>query len=514
MKKIIALLVMQVSFVHMVTAQTSFDSIYQMRAMSIVFSSIEFSNHYSLLGCTVDYLPDQNGGGYWNETRSLYLSIDKNGNFIDTLQYNYFDSLLLQYIPPLTNFDLFSSALKVDSFVYAFGSKLTINSIGEQQNSARITKLDSLGTLQWDKFISWPNDSSIEPIFYTTRYYHNEQRIVMLCDVFDEYMNYEYPIILELDTTGVVTKSIRILNQGNTFLRGISKDSLGNYYCSGFKWLTYPNAKPVLTKLNSTGNIIWSYSYTNQSNSNRNTAMILTKDEKLISVISQGLASNRFLYHLQKVDLNGNEIWNYVFAYSRQLDNSVLYEMPNTNLVHVGMVRDTIGNPPVGQQITMFDSSGVELWRRTYYSGNYNRLYDLKSTSDGGFIMCGDHGNFIDPISGYGCNHAWVLITDSLGLVTSLSEFESDFMSKVELKNPYPNPARNLVNIETFIPLEFKGAQLHLFDMQSRELKTIELYKGLNTTQISISSYANGNYLLALSVDGLAAGSKMIVKVE
>jgi hypothetical protein len=321
-------------------------------------------------------------------------------------------------------------------------------------------------------------------------------------------------MIMELDTSGNVTKQIRILNQGNTYLRSIAKDSLGNYYCGGFKWLVLPNVTPKTMKIDSLGNILWNYLYTYNSNSNRNTEMILTNNNLLVSVISEALASNRFLYHLQKLDLSGNQIWDKVFAYSRQLDNSVLYEMPNTNIAHVCMVRDTVGNPPVGQRLTMFDSSGVELWYRVFYSNDYNRLYDLKPTSDGGFIMCGDHGSFQDPVSGYYLNHAWVLKTDSLGLVTSLNEVEENLLSKVEFKNPYPNPVQNELTIETFIPLAFKQSQLHLFDMQSRELQTIQLNKGLNKTKIDLSQYASGNYLIALSVDGLAAGAKRIIKVE
>jgi len=477
-------------------------------------TSFEFSNHYAIIGSTTDFLYDSISNSNWNRARSLFLSVDKLGYTIDTSQYNYYDSLVFQYYPPLKSFDLFTSSIIANQYIYAFGSKLSINSINKGKNSVRVAKLDSLGNLHWDKFITMPNDSSIEPVGFTSKYYESENRIVVLCDVYDANYGYEYPMIMELDTSGNVTKQIRILNQGKTYLRSIAKDSIGNYYCGGFKGLVLPNVTPKTMKIDSLGNILWNYLYTFNSNSNRNTDMILTNNNLLVSVVSEALASNRFLYHLQKMDLSGNQIWDKVFAYSRQLDNSVLYEMPNTNIAHVCMVRDTVGNPPVGQRLTMFDSSGVELWYRVFYSSDYNRLYDLKPTSDGGFIMCGDHGSFQDPVSGYYLNHAWVLKTDSLGLVTSLNEVEENLLSKVEFKNPYPNPVQNELTIETFIPLAFKQSQLHLFDMQSRELKTIQLNKGLNKTKIDLSQFACGNYLIALSVDGLAAGAKRIIKVE
>jgi hypothetical protein len=478
-----------------------------------MFSSFEYANSYVIIGSTTDYLEDPSGSTNWNSPRSLYLLIDKLGNNLDTAQYIYYDSLILQYYPPVTSFDVFSSAVKIDYFIYAFGSKLSINSIGEPRNSLRVAKLDSLGVLIWDKFVTLPNDSSVEPI--KSYFMESENRIVVLCEVHDEFYNYEYPMILEIDTSGNVTKSVRILNQGYTFLRNISKDTNGNYYCGGFKWLVLPNVTPSTMKIDSVGNIVWNFPYTYVNNSSRSRDMKLVSGNHLIAMVTEALASNRFLYHLQKIDLNGNQLWDTVFAFSSQVSNGVLYEMPNTNIVGVCMVRDTIGNPPLGQRLTMWDSSGVEQWHRVFYTnGSFKRLYDLKPTSDGGFIMCGDHGGYFDPVSGYFTNQAWVLKTDSLGLITSINNITPSYIANTSIRNPYPNPANSEINIEAFVPLEAKKAFLHLFDMSGKELQTIEIVKGISKNNISLQGLSAGNYLVALSVDDYAAGTKRIVKVE
>jgi len=493
--------------------QINFDSIYNIRASALMISSFEYANSYVIIGTTTDYLEDPSGSTNWNSPRSLYLLIDKMGNKVDTVQYIYYDSLILQYYPPLTSWDGFSSAVRVNDFIYAYGWKGSINNIGEFRNSLRVAKLDSVGVLQWDKFITLPNDSSIEPI--SSCYMESENRIISLCEVHDEYYNFEYPMILEMDTSGNVTKSVRILNLGSLYLRSLVKDSIGDYYCGGFDFNSYPNIPPRTIKISSLGSLVWDYSYTYLNNSNRNTAMILINGNYLVSVISEALASNRFLYHLQKMDLNGNLIWDTVFAYSRQVSYNDLYELPNTNIVGVCMVRDTIGNPPVGQRLTMWNSSGVEQWHRVFYTtGSYKRLFDLKPTSDGGFIMCGDHGGYFDPVSGYFTDQAWVLKTDSLGLITSINNFTPNYIANATINNPYPNPASTEINIEVFVPLESKKAFLHLFDMSGREFQTIEIVKGISKNNISLQGLSTGNYLVALSVDDYAAGTKRIVKVE
>ena len=96
----------------------------------------------------------------------------------------------------------------------------------------------------------------------------------------------------------------------------------------------------------------------------------------------------------------------------------------------------------------------------------------------------------------------------------STNNLTPDFISKATINAPFPNPTKDEITIETFVPLEAKKAVLHLFDIRGKELVQMEISKGITSTSISLQEYASGNYLVALSIDDYAAGAKRIVKVE
>ena len=85
---------------------------------------------------------------------------------------------------------------------------------------------------------------------------------------------------------------------------------------------------------------------------------------------------------------------------------------------------------------------------------------------------------------------------------------------KATINAPFPNPTKDEITVETFVPLEVKKAILHLFDIRGKELLQKEIKKGISSTSISLQGYTSGNYFVALSVDDYAAGTKKIVKVE
>jgi len=493
---------------------SSLDTIYVLRSSSTLFSVFPYSNNYTFNGITTDWVP-QSSGGYINQARSMLATIDIYGNNLDTFNFSHIDSNLLLLGLNFSSFEgLYTGVQDELDCLYSIGIQLKVNSLNLTSQSIKIVKTDSIGNLIWDKIFEVGADSGWAP---RASYYDKMlERIFIVGDIINPNGSFLYPFISEFDTSGLLINTIRVLNQGDIRMNGITVDSNSNFFLSGFERFANPSSLPRLWKISPNGQVMWSFNYAFGLNYSSNAFdILLTNDNKLIVTYVQALALNKFVYHLQKVELNGTQIWDHVFTSTRQVDNSVLYEMDNSNIVNVCMLRDTSGNGPVGQRLTMWDSSGVEIWHRIFYTnGDYKRLYDLKPTKDGGFIMCGDHNGYLDPVSGYITSQSWVLKTDSLGLITSVNNITPSYIANASIRNPYPNPANSEINIEVFVPIEAKKAFLHLFDMSGKELQTIEIVKGISKNNISLQGLSAGNYLVALSVDDYAAGSKRIVKVE
>ncbi len=495
-------------------AQPSLDTVYVLRTSSIFYKVFPFTGHYALNGLTTDWI-FPTGGGVVNQSRSLFATFDLIGNNLDTANFTQIDSNLLLLGTNITSFEgLYCGFKDNNDFLYSVGSQLKVNSLNLQYNTIKIVKTDSIGSLIWDKIFEIGNDSGWGPV----ESFYNEalHRIFVVGYVFDPYRNFKYPFIAEFDTSGSLINWFRILNlSGRPAMSNITVDAARNYYVSGYELIGSSSGVARTWRISPIGQVIWSYNFSCGINSGA-FDVLQSNDGNLVVTYACNIAQNRNLYHLLKVDTSGNTIWDRVYNYTRQTaEVSPLIELQNTNIVNVCMFRDTIGNALVGQALTMFDSSGTKLWERRFFpDSSYVRIQDIAVTPDGGFVMCGSRGNYLDTATSYIVSHAWVLKTDSLGLITSVNNITPSYIANASIRNPYPNPANSEINIEVFVPIEAKKAFLHLFDMSGKELQTIEIVKGISKNNISLQGLSVGNYIVALSVDDYAAGSKRIVKVE
>ncbi len=495
-------------------AQSSFDSIYKINDGSSGFNIFTYTNYSITSGSSTTWIVDTATGLIYNQSHSFNLKLDNNGNQLSIYKFAKVDSLLLSSYP-MISFDNFACAAIEDNkqAIYSSGVQVTINSIGSSQQLLKIVKTDSIGGLIWDYSYKLSSDSSwfARCCFFDNQHNH----LIIAGDVNDPNLNYSYPFIVTLDTSGVILNSVRIKNQGFIAIRGITMDNTNNFYCAGVNILGTPNSSPITWKGDQQGNVIWSYNYSLSSYGNYALSIINTTDHNFV-VCYQNAFKNGYYwkYHLLKLDSAGNTIWDKIFNYTRQV-TSGLTELTNTNLIHVGIFRDTLGADSIAGLLTLFDSSGNKLWDRKFFDeGGYKTLYDVKPTLDGGYIMCGTTGHFFVPVGGFYTGQTWIVKTDSLGLLTSINNHTPDYISEATLNAPFPNPTKDAITIETFVPIEAKKAILHLFDIRGKELLQKEISKGITKTSISLQEYASGNYLIALSIDDYAAGAKRIVKVE
>ncbi len=493
--------------------QVNFDSTYIVGPSSQAYNIHVFTNHYLVSGTSTVWVFDSSGN-LSNQSQAFLFKIN---NFGDSLKINYYykNDPLLSANFPFSRFDVFTSSSeeKDKRCIYSSGVQLTLNSLGNQQQLLKLTKTDSLGNVLRDTSYRLLNDSSLIPL---GSYFNNQlNKLAIVGGVKNGFGNYEYPFIVVIDTSGAIVNNIRIKGQGFIQMRDIIMDSSSNFYVSGTKIGTNPNSEPKTWKVDPNGNILWSYPYTISTYSNSASSIIFTSDGNLVTIYNEAHYGPWYRYHLLKIGTSGNTIWDKSFSYTKQLFGDGLTELSNSNLIHVSVYRDTISNlDPVGGMLTLFDSSGTKLWERFFF-GNFKGVYDVKPTFDGGFIFCGENDNgYIDTVSGFHTDQAWVVKTDSLGLLTSINNHTPNYLSKATINAPYPNPTNDAITIETFVPLEAKKAILHLFDIHGKELLQKEISKGTATTSISMYQYASGNYLIALSVDDYAAGTKRIVKVE
>ena len=304
-----------------------------------------------------------------------------------------------------------------------------------------------------------------------------------------------------------------------------------------------PASDFYLIKIDKNGNFVWQQNYGT------------TATEECISgqttldggFILSGRKSN--LFHLVKTDSNGNFQWEQTYSgtkgvcFVKQLSDSTyiltgaialagfgdqccvlktnksggvvwqkdyggtnndwLYSIPvilNDGSMAISG-HTMLGANPIGVLLKI-DSLGNQQWLRTYYANpsNQNYIYDVKLTSDNGFIMTGS-GNVVGQ-------DAWVVKVDSNGCEIAncnvgVDELQISY-SKLFL---YPNPASSEINIS------IDGENIN--DYEVVIYNTLgEEQKFINTNSIiSISHLATGVYFIsAKRLDGQKRLSSKFIK--
>ena len=144
-----------------------------------------------------------------------------------------------------------------------------------------------------------------------------------------------------------------------------------------------------------------------------------------------------------------------------------------------------LGSKAIGLLVKI-DSIGNQQWLRTYYansSGN-NYVYDIKATSDNGFILVGS-GNLTGQ-------DAWVVKVDSVGC-----EIANCNVGVEELMNEdlgfliYPNPASSSITIES---IKHQVQSIRIMDILGQEIYYLQTTN--NKTEIDVSQLTKGIYIL------------------
>jgi hypothetical protein len=189
---------------------------------------------------------------------------------------------------------------------------------------------------------------------------------------------------------------------------------------------------------------------------------------------------------LMKVSKTGAMVWQKTYG---DTDNQQFYAIPvvlaDGSIVISGVT--TVGGFPLGLLIKT-DSLGNQQWLRTYYANpaNANYIYDLKATSDNGFIMVGS-GN----ITG---QDAWVVKVDEFGCeVANCSVGVNEFPISDDKLVLYPNPAGNEINLE-ILELNVSDSKVEVVNI----LGEIQKFQ-ISDSKINISHFAGGLYFITIT---------------
>ena len=226
---------------------------------------------------------------------------------------------------------------------------------------------------------------------------------------------------------------------------------------------------------------------------------------------------------LTKWNDSGVVLWEKHVLFSSGSWATDMEVLPNGEIIAVGWYNGTLTSTLMGvAALSRFTADGDSIWIRTYLLFDHAHYpYDVKATSDGGFILCGQtYQDTTGPTPGL--TTMFVIKTDSFGCVVpgcqnvGVQEYELGLQQHLVVS---PNPAHDRVSFSLVLPQGYapQGAvRVVLLDATGRQVmeEVVErIGNSLSHTFNLPPSTPSGLYYLHLRDERRwLAGSKVVVE--
>jgi Secretion system C-terminal sorting domain len=300
------------------------------------------------------------------------------------------------------------------------------------------------------------------------------------------------------------TASSMILDTDGGYIIGADRNN-ENLTSSNF------NNRTLILKLNSSGNVVWTWLSPTGMLQGPAEAMYKTPDGGLVVASKKGYAVqinpvDQMIYwqsEVFKLDAQRNLVWSIPLRGHEAGPPTGLVEMveaiDSSGYVVTGYAADSISGPEpgFGCWLAKVSPEGDSLWARYYSWINGEELnpepWGMTTTPDGGYVVVGTTLEVGFPVPG------WVLKVDSFGCLVPGCHLPNPTMEEAKPEialSIYPNPTSDFLNFYLRSPTQIDKALFRIVNGEGKMIRTIKV-DNLNTTYIvPIHDWPAGSYWL------------------
>ncbi|CAN5298304.1 hypothetical protein BH09BAC5_BH09BAC5_00340 [soil metagenome] len=454
-------------------------------------AQVHFNNAYDInggSGFTATVL--EYDSGYYFVSRSVLdttpsiniTKLDYSGNVIFTSRY-YFSNFIFNVGAP------HSLAVMADNNIVFCG---LINDTNNN-NDCFLMKFNILGDTIWTKKIGGSGFDVGDAVFALA-----DNSFILICNTNSFGSGGTDFWRLHIGSTGNIINSNFYGTSGNESAYNGDLTIDGGTIISGMQ-----NAHPLLVKTDISGNQQWSQPY------------LYGDDYCFVSQLPNGgfiIATRKITSTdgsqacLIKTDSAGNVLWQKLYGTA---DDEYVFCKPiilSDGSIIIGGGVDPLDGSAGPSYVLKTDSAGNEKWFRKYYFTliHDNYLYDIKSTSDGGFIFAGS--TFVNT------QDSWIVKLDSLGCEVAFCDgvgFQESTKEKTTL-TVFPNPSQN-AEVTVSWPLQINAELISVYDATGKLIFTYQP-ADQQTYFLLHEKFVSGIYLIQLKYEGGILVEKLIVQ--
>lgn len=286
-------------------------------------------------------------------------------------------------------------------------------------------------------------------------------------------------------------------------VRAIYKTFDFGYILAGGIGLPSSGGDIYVLRINAYGDTLWTRMYDN-STSNVAFSVIQTRDSGFIIggiIYDTTLLPPRYNAFLIKTDTLGDTLWTKQF---RSQDETAINSIQQTiDGGYIATGRIVNGSPlDVDVFLLKTDSLGDTLWTRQFGGNWSDDGYFVRQTKDGGYIIAGS-GSYPGATN----SGAYIIKTDNNGQVLT-------GMNEPELNNQisllvYPNPVYEEITVKAK-NIVSKNAMLAIYNITGKCVYN-SIIQNNETTTIDVKCLANGIYMMQVTSEDSRLSRKIVV---
>jgi hypothetical protein len=191
--------------------------------------------------------------------------------------------------------------------------------------------------------------------------------------------------------------------------RSVQETIDGGYVVAGYTWSSSKWEDVYILKLDANGNKLWEKTFGGSDNDGAWFIQQTIDGGYIVAGYTKSYGSGWYDAYLLKLDGAGNKVWEKVFGGS-SWDEARSIQQTNDGGYIVAGYTSSFGAGSYDVYVLKLDTSGKEVWSKTFGGSSDDLAWSIQQTNDGGYIVAGYTKSF-----GAGSEDVYILKLDANG---------------------------------------------------------------------------------------------------
>jgi len=174
--------------------------------------------------------------------------------------------------------------------------------------------------------------------------------------------------------------------------RSVQETIDGGYVVAGYTWSSSEREDVYILKLDANGNKLWEKTFGGSDNDGAWSIQQTNDGGYVVAGYTSSFGAGSYDVYVLKLDTSGKEVWSKTFGGS---SDDLAWSIQQTNdggYIVAGYTWSSSKWEDV--YILKLDANGNKLWEKTFGGSYDDRAYCIQQTSDGGYIVAGYTSSF------------------------------------------------------------------------------------------------------------------------